>query len=208
MKKRWLPIPLILLTPIVLLVLVIAAGVYRFSLSDEEILAKFPVQSAQADAIVERLFGLKVTTPLTIPVPEAASFALIDRWDDQHRWVMGNYDSGSERGQVLLDTHSLLALQGQEKRYGYAGIIRVSNQGSGVMNYLALFQYDELRLRMVMVDSQWLGDRVEIQSVTQNNAQLNVSLLTRGENEAFANPPTKFVSIMFLISQKYQLIRQ
>ncbi|EKO3548941.1 hypothetical protein QNE85_002725 [Vibrio fluvialis] len=208
MKKRWLPIPLILLTPIVLLVLVIAAGVYRFSLSDEEILAKFPVQSAQADAIVEQLFGLKVTTPLTIPVPEAASFALIDRWDDQHRWVMGNYDSGSERGQVLLDTYSLLALKGQEKRYGYAGIIRVSNQGSGVMNYLALFQYDELRLRMVMVDSQWLGDRVEIQSVTQNNAQLNVSLLTRGENEAFANPPTKFVSIMFLISQKYQLIRQ
>ncbi|ELO1780064.1 hypothetical protein QXB73_003219 [Vibrio fluvialis] len=208
MKKRWLPIPLILLTPIVLLVLVIAAGVYRFSLSDEEILAKFPVQSAQADAIVEQLFGLRVTTPLTIPVPEAASFALIDRWDDQHRWVMGNYDSGSERGQVLLDTQSLLALKGQEKRYGYAGIIRVSNQGSGVMNYLALFQYDELRLRMVMVDSQWLGDRVEIQSVTQNNAQLNVSLLTRGENEPFANPPTKFVSIMFLISQKYQLIRQ
>ncbi|MBY8234251.1 hypothetical protein KW539_02815 [Vibrio fluvialis] len=208
MKKRWLPIPLILLTPIVLLVLVIAAGVYRFSLSDEEILAKFPVQSAQADAIVEQLFGLRVTTPLTIPVPEAASFALIDRWDDQHRWVMGNYDSGSERGQVLLDTQSLLALKGQEKRYGYAGIIRVSNQGSGVMNYLALFQYDELRLRMVMVDSQWLGDRVEIQSVTQNNAQLNVSLLTRGEKEAFANPPTKFVSIMFLISQKYQLIRQ
>ncbi|WP_315918834.1 hypothetical protein [Vibrio fluvialis] len=208
MKKRWLPIPLVLLTPIVLLVLVIAAGVYRFSLSDEEILAKFPVQSAQADAIVEQLFGLKVMTPLTIPVPEAASFALIDRWDDQHRWVMGNYDSGSERGQVLLDTHSLLALKGQEKRYGYAGIIRVSNQGSGVMNYLALFQYDELRLRMVMVDSQWLGDRVEIQSVTQNNAQLNVSLLTRGENEAFVNPPTKFVSIMFLISQKYQLIRQ
>ncbi len=154
MKKRWLPIPLVLLTPIVLLVLVIAAGVYRFSLSDEEILAKFPVQSAQADAIVEQLFGLKVTTPLTIPVPEAASFALIDRWDGQHRWVMGNYDSGSERGQVLLDTHSLLALKGQEKRYGYAGIIRVSNQGSGVMNYLALFQYDELRLRMVMVDSQ------------------------------------------------------
>ncbi|MCG6450759.1 hypothetical protein K6U33_07870, partial [Vibrio parahaemolyticus] len=91
---------------------------------------------------------------------------------------------------------------------GYAGIIRVSNQGSGVMSYLALFQYDELRLRMVMVSSEWLGDRVEIQSVTQENAQLTVSLLTHEAGEAFANTPTKFVSILFLISQKYQIIQQ
>ncbi|KQH87786.1 hypothetical protein J0676_07845 [Vibrio sp. Vb2880] len=208
MRKSWLPIPLILLTPLVLLVLVVAAGVYRFSLSDEQILSKFPAQPLKADPIVARLFDLHVTTPLTIPVPETVSFALLDRWDETQRWVMGDYDSGSERGQVALDTHSLVAVKGQEQRRGYAGIIRVSNQGSGVMSYLALFQYDELRLRMVMVSSEWLGDRVEIQSVTQENAQLNVSLLTHEAGEAFANTPTKFVSILFLISQKYQLIQQ
>ena len=42
MKKKILPIPLILLIPIVMLVVVIVAGLYRFSLTDEEILAKFP----------------------------------------------------------------------------------------------------------------------------------------------------------------------
>ncbi len=41
-RSRILPIPLILLIPIVLLAIVIIAGVYRFSLSDDEIMAKFP----------------------------------------------------------------------------------------------------------------------------------------------------------------------
>ncbi len=53
MKKRFLPIPLILLTPIALLIIVVAAGIYRFSLSDEEILAKFPQTYTQTDAIAE-----------------------------------------------------------------------------------------------------------------------------------------------------------
>lgn len=39
-RKRILPIPLILLIPIVLLAVVIIAGIYRFSLSDDEIMAK------------------------------------------------------------------------------------------------------------------------------------------------------------------------
>ncbi|WP_164683974.1 hypothetical protein [Vibrio maerlii] len=39
-RRRFLPIPLILLIPIVLLIIVVVAGVYRFSLSDEEILQK------------------------------------------------------------------------------------------------------------------------------------------------------------------------
>ena len=41
-RKRILPIPLILLIPIVLLAVVIIAGIYRFSLSDEEIMAESP----------------------------------------------------------------------------------------------------------------------------------------------------------------------
>ncbi len=39
-KRRILPVPLILLIPLVLLVVVIVAGVYRFSLTDEEILQR------------------------------------------------------------------------------------------------------------------------------------------------------------------------
>ncbi len=49
-RKRILPIPLILFIPVVLLITVIVAGIYRFSLSDEEIMAKFPRSEVQSDS--------------------------------------------------------------------------------------------------------------------------------------------------------------
>lgn len=207
MRQSRLPIPLILLTPLVLLALVVAAGVYRFSLSDEEILAKFPAHTVPNDPIVEELFRLRLLAPLTIAVPETFAFALIDRWDEAGRYVVANYDSGQERGVVALDTYTLIPLSQYARRYGYAGIIRVSNQGSAVMHYLALFEYDTQRQRMVMADSQWLGDRIVVEALTQKDDQLNVSLLTHAENQPLSDAPTKFKAILFAISQKYQLIQ-
>lgn len=207
MRKRWLPIPLILLTPLLLLVLVVAAGVYRFSLSDEEILAKFPARPAERDMIVGQLFNLQVSAPLTISVPGSFAFALINERDDARHAVLGHYDSGQQRGEVVLDTRTVLKLEQFSQRYGYAGIIRVSDQGSALMYYLALFEFDAQRQRMVMTDSLWLGDRIVVQALEQKDDQLNVSLLTHDENQALSEVPTKFKSIMVGISQKYQLIQ-
>ncbi len=94
MKKRILPIPLILLIPIVMLAVVMTAGIYRFTLSDEEILAKFPSQQIAADAIVERLTGIKTANPLTVLVPESKAFALMTDFDVENAIVVGQYDSG------------------------------------------------------------------------------------------------------------------
>ncbi len=52
-RKRFLPIPLILFIPVVLLIVVIVAGVYRFSLSDDEIMAKFPSSQVKASSDVK-----------------------------------------------------------------------------------------------------------------------------------------------------------
>ncbi len=205
MKKRLLPVPLVLLTPIVLLIIVISAGIYRFSLSDDEILAKFPTKTQQQDPIALEVFGINVPNPITVPVPETPSFAFMESWDEQHRWVLGDYDSGSERGTVALDTQLMRKLEGYDEQRGYLSVIRVSNQGSGVFNYLALFKYDELRSRMVMVSSELLGDRIEVQSLTQNAHQVTVSLLSHANNMAFSEAPTESMSILFSISEKYQL---
>jgi hypothetical protein len=205
MKKRLLPIPLILLTPIVLLVIVVVAGVYRFSLSDQEIMAKFPTSTIKQDPIAQAVFGLDVPNPITVPVPETPSFAFMESWDEQQRWVGGTYDSGSERGSVALDTQLMLKLEGFEEQHGYLSVIRVSNQGSGVFNYLALFKYDSLRSRMVMVSSQLLGDRVDVQSLVQNGGNVTVTLLSHENNVAFSEAATESVSILFSISEKYQL---
>lgn len=208
MKKRWLPVPLILLTPILLLVVVIVAGVYRFSLSDEQILAKYPSSATQSDAIVTQLFTVNVAIPLTLSVPDTSAFALIEHWDGNQRWAYGTYDSGRERGQIALDSQTLIAVQGEETRKGYAGVVRVSPHDGEVMAYLALFQYDDFRLRMVMVDTQPLGHHVEVQSVTQRDDRLIVALSRPDQNDAQVDTSTQFMSILFLISQKYQLIPQ
>ncbi len=205
MKKRLLPIPLILLTPIVLLIVVVAAGVYRFSLSDEEILAKFPKSDVQIDAIAQQVFGLRLTNPITIPVPETHSVAFMERWDDNHHWVLGGYDTGSDRGTVALDTELLLRLD--TEKHLYASIVQVSNQGSGVFHYLALFKFDELRSRMVMVQSELLGDRIQVQSIEKRDSKIEAMFLTHTKNQSFSESPTQSVSILFSITEKYQLVR-
>ncbi len=205
MKKRLLPIPLILLTPIVLLIVVVAAGVYRFSLSDEEIMAKFPKSNVQIDAIAQQVFGLRLTNPITVPVPETHSVAFMERWDEKQRWIMGDYDTGSDRGTVAFDTEQLTALDAD--KHTYVSIVTISNQGSGVFYYLALFKFDELRSRMVMVQSELLGDRVQVQSIEKMNDKIEAVLLTHTKNQSFSESPTQSVSILFSITEKYKLVR-
>jgi len=205
MKKRFLPIPLILLTPIVLLIVVAVAGVYRFSLSDEEILAKFPKSNVQIDTIAQQVFGLRLTNPITVPVPDTHSVAFMERWDKEQRWILGDYDTGSERGTVAFNTELLMTLD--TDKHIYVSIVTISNQGSGVFHYLALFKFDELRSRMVMVQSQLLGDRIKVQSIEQRNNKIEAMLLTHTKNQSFSEPPTQSVSILFSITEKFKLVR-
>ena len=130
MKKKILPIPLILLIPIVMLVVVIVAGLYRFSLTDEEILAKFPSSQVSYDPVVELVFDLKATNPWTIKVPETQAFAFIDEYMDSKHIASGRYDSGAERGTVQVATDKIVALTvGQDQMF--VAPMWVSNQGSG-----------------------------------------------------------------------------
>ncbi|MGO2319193.1 MAG: hypothetical protein ACTH6O_09495 [Vibrio toranzoniae] len=164
MKKKILPIPLILLIPIVMLVVVILAGVYRFSLSDEEILAKFPSSQVSYDPVVETVFDLKTTNPWTIKVPETNAYAFINEVDAPKAIAFGRYDSGVERGVATVDTKSLAAVTLGEATF-FVAPMWISNQGSGVFYYLGLFKHDQQRSRVVLVDQLFLGDRVKIQTL-------------------------------------------
>lgn len=80
-RNRILPIPLILFIPVVLLIIVIVAGVYRFSLSDDEILTKFPQSEVQTNTIISDVLNIKSSNPWTIQVPEQNAVSFIDEWD-------------------------------------------------------------------------------------------------------------------------------
>ncbi|MEF1340510.1 hypothetical protein REH81_27735, partial [Vibrio rotiferianus] len=76
-RKRILPIPLILLIPVLLLAIVVIAGIYRFSLSDEDIMAKFPQTQSQANSIVAEVPGIQSRNPWTVQVPEQGAVTFL-----------------------------------------------------------------------------------------------------------------------------------
>ncbi|MGF1697090.1 hypothetical protein L4C54_15585 [Vibrio lamellibrachiae] len=166
MKKRILPIPLILLIPIVLLVAVVIAGIYRFSLNDEDILNKFP-QHAPLNPIVGQLFNIDSSNPLTIDVPENDAFAFISFVDEKRALAVGQYDSGSERGGVSIDTNLITPMEIDNETV-FVSSLAVSNQGTGVFYYLALYRYDAMRDRMILADYEFLGDRIRIDILAIN----------------------------------------
>ncbi|NVN80452.1 MULTISPECIES: hypothetical protein [unclassified Vibrio] len=207
MKKKILPIPLILLIPIVMLVVVILAGVYRFSLSDEEILAKFPSSQVSYDPVVETVFDLKTTNPWTIKVPETNAYAFINEIDAPKAIAFGRYDSGVERGVVTVDTKSLSAVTLGNASF-FVAPMWISNQGSGVFYYLGLFKHDQQRSRVVLVDQLFLGDRVHIQTLDvaqQPDSQSQKKLTGEGfigftqhsAEQSFAEPPSEKVLMSF-----------
>ncbi|CAH6781476.1 conserved hypothetical protein [Vibrio chagasii] len=207
MKKKILPIPLILLIPIVMLVVVVVAGVYRFSLTDEEILAKFPSSQVSYDTVVETVFDLKTTNPWTIKVPETNAYAFINEVNEAKSLASGRYDSGVERGVVTVDTQKLLGVELGDTNI-FVAPMWVSNQGSGVFYYLGLFKHDQQRSRVVLVDQLFLGDRVQIQTlevaqpdVTQAKGKQNgegfIGFTQHSAEQSFVEAPSEKVLMSF-----------
>ncbi|WP_428774155.1 hypothetical protein [Vibrio sp.] len=201
MKRRLLPVPLILLIPIVLLLLVVVTAVYRFSLDDEQILAKYPASTQTSDPIVKQLFGISTTNPWTIQVPQSKAFALIDETDTEHQRVFGSYDDGVERGTVSVLTDTIRPLDPQRS----VAIMVVSNQGSGAFYYLSLFRFDDSVKRIVLADSQLLGDRIAIEQLTTDGNQIQIRYKKHGPDQAYSEEPELMEAAQYSVAPDNQL---
>jgi len=203
MKKRILPVPLILLIPIVLLIIVTVAGVYRFSLSDDEILAKFPSQTSQSDSVMQTVFSIKTANPWTVKIPESNAFTFIDDME-QAPIAKGTYEDGAERGTITIDTSKIVQLD----ETTYLSTLALSNQGSGTFYYLIVSKYDEFRQRMVTKGTSFLGDRILIEALSVQGNQVTVKLLERDEHQAMSEEPSKLTTILFKITEQDSLEKQ
>jgi len=190
MPRKKLPIPLILLIPLCLLAVVIVAGIYRFSLSDEEILAKFPSQqNVQADPVVEAILGLKVPNPWTIQVPETSAFTLLTDIDADKQVAAGSYDDGMERGNVYLLYRYQQSIYDDKALSAVVIPFAVSNQGSGVFYYLGLFKWDSARQRVILSDAKFAGDRIEISALTRADDRMTLSFKKHGKAQSMSEAP-------------------
>ncbi|MFC5080691.1 hypothetical protein VTH8203_01955 [Vibrio thalassae] len=192
MSRKKLPVPLILLIPLCLLVVVIVAGIYRFSMSDEEILAKFPSHQAEkADVVVETILGIKASNPWTVQVPETSAFSLLTDIDINKQVAAGGYDDGVDRGNVyLLYRFKQIMLENDKLRFAIVPFA-VSNQGSGVFYYLGLFNWDEARQRVILTDAKLAGDRINIESLNVTGQKITLTFKSHGPEQSMAEAPAK-----------------
>ncbi|MFN1533867.1 hypothetical protein [Vibrio jasicida] len=193
-RKRILPIPLILLIPIVLLAVVIIAGIYRFSLSDDEIMAKFPQVQTQSNPIVEEVLGIQSRNPWTVQVPEQGAVTFLQEWDKEHGYLKGDYDAGATKGSVLVPT-DFIAKREIGKATWVAAPVIVTTQGSGAFYYLGLFKFDPVPSRVVLINSVFVGDRIQMSKLEwKDDKHISLSYLEHGEDQAMAEQPEQLIS--------------
>ncbi|MGY0615462.1 hypothetical protein [Vibrio sp. FJH11] len=194
-RKRILPIPLILLIPIVLLIVVIVAGVYRFSLSDDEILARFPSNEVQSNSIVLEVLNIQSSNPWTIQVPDQNAVTFLQEWDKERGYLMGDYDAGATQGTVLLPTDFIAKRQINQELWIAAPMV-VTTQGTGSFYYIGLFKFDAVPSRVILLDSVFIGDRIKFnQLLWRDDTNIEISYLSHDVNQAMTETPKQLNSI-------------
>ncbi|MGP8308516.1 hypothetical protein [Vibrio sp. YIC-376] len=195
-RNRILPIPLILLIPILLLIVVIVAGLYRFSLSDDEILNKFPNNEVQSNSIVSEVLNIKSSNPWTIQVPEQNAVSFLQEWDKELGYLIGNYDAGATKGKVLLPTEFIVQRQINQEPWIVAPMI-VTTQGTGSFYYIGLFKFDAVPSRVILLDSVFIGDRIKFNQLQwHDDTNIEISYLTHDVNQAMAETPKQLNSVL------------
>ncbi|MGR5230769.1 hypothetical protein [Vibrio sp. WZ-1] len=197
-RKRILPIPLILLIPVLLLAIVVIAGIYRFSLSDEDIMEKFPQTQSQSNSIVAEVLGIQSRNPWTVQVPEQGAVTFLDEWDKEHGLLKGQYDAGATKGDVLVPTEFIAQRDINGTPWVIAPVV-VTTQGSGAFYYLGLFKFDAVPSRVVLLNSVFLGDRIKMSSLEWvSDTKISLSYLEHGKNQAMSEQPDQLISATIL----------
>ncbi|QIA65872.1 hypothetical protein GT360_20415 [Vibrio astriarenae] len=198
MGRRIFNIPVLLFIPLVLLFIVIVAGVYRFTLKDQEIMDKFAAAQV-SDPVVEQLFDLRLPVALVMPLPETLANAVFTQFHQEHQLASATYDSGQERGIVTISKHPQLPVP-LKLGQGVLAIATVSNQGSGLFSYLVSFGLDRQRTRLVTLDSHFLGDRINVTDLLNEADHISIIYFEHAPQQAMADEPTQKVEKQLIVN--------
>ncbi len=208
MSKRRLPIPLILLIPLLMLAIVIVAGVYRFSLTDEEIGQKQGWYKSKPDEVMLSLFSYKDGQPWKINLPESHSKATLTHFIgiDENRRAVGDYVNGEERGTVTLNYMQLNVLNFADSSDGmtFVAPYAISNQGSGNFYYIGMFKLIESKKTIKQLDSVLIGDRIQKLTIKADepfdvSSAIAISYLKHGTGQAMAEKPNVEVTKSLIV---------
>ncbi|CAH0537734.1 hypothetical protein VMF7928_01286 [Vibrio marisflavi CECT 7928] len=154
-----------------------------------------------AGSVLTQTFGIESSKPFILPVPNKDTSANIGDVDLSTNMASGQYKDAEAIGTVKLDINTVLPL-GVSQEQAYSAIVIVSNGSEGDSYYLCSFRYDHESEFMELIDSEWLGYDLAIDTV-EANADLIHLEVTGGAvpSKSTANSH----SFIVMVSEFYQL---
>ena len=159
-------IPLILLLPMMLLVAVIIAAVYRLSIGDEAILTKFSSQTDTNDAVMLSLFQIETPNKWVIEVPGRAVRTLVD-YNPVDETVYGTYRYGTAGGQISILSNHIVKIN-SSTFFFFFDVVETDQSKT----YAALAFFDEMRRRLFSDQALLLGRDIVIEKVNYDERDI------------------------------------
>ncbi|QSX39803.1 hypothetical protein [Shewanella cyperi] len=134
---------------------------------------------------------------LSLQLPESELLLTLSErttWDGRN-FLQGDFTQDEVRGRAILDCSQTLVLEGEARGLRLA-TFAVNYQGTGLFWYLGLFR-DNSAGTVEHLASAFLGDRIKVQQLSQQDDRLGVELLRHGEQQAMADEPAEKALLWF-----------
>lgn len=209
----------ILLVILTLILLVVAAGIYRFNFTNDDIyVVQTDDQVVPFDTtnnvdpknnVMLMLFSFDIDRYWQIQLPDSEAKApLTDlrEYDDLHL-ATGKYQDGDEHGLVSLDYYNItpLHLGSIDDEMVFSAPFSVSNQGTGTFWYLGLFNLNTNTGEIGQIDTFFLGDRIKVNELKTDEpfdvtSSLYVSYFKHDQKQSMAEIPSERVEQYIKVS--------
>ncbi|MBB1314343.1 hypothetical protein [Aliivibrio sp. SR45-2] len=209
----------IVLVILTVILLVVAAGIYRFNFTNDDIyVVQADDQVVPFDTtnnvdpennVMLMLFSFDIDRYWQIQLPDSEAKApLTDlrEYDDVHL-ATGKYQDGDEHGLVSLDYYNITPLHLGNIGYEmvFSAPFSVSNQGSGIFWYLGLFNLNTNTGEIEQIDTFFLGDRIKVNELKTDEpfdvtSSLYVSYFKHDQKQSMAEKPSEKVEQRIRVS--------
>lgn len=146
--------------------------------------------------------GLNIHLPgnnVIVPLNAAVSIRGLE-------FYKAEYVNAQERGIVHFNASRLLVLSQDsalnETKIYYIAPLIMSNQGSGIFDYIGLFEYDKVAKKSTHLDSKLLGNRIRIIDILVGKKGFLVKYYQHSKQQAYAEIPSEEVSVRFVTAGK------
>lgn len=209
----------IVLVILTVILLVVAAGVYRFNFTNDDIyVVQTDDQVVPFDTtnnvdpknnVMLMLFSFDIDRYWQIQLPDSeAKVPLTDlrEYDDLHL-ATGKYQDGDEHGLVSLDYYNItpLHLGNIDDEMVFSAPFSVTNQGTGNFWYLGLFNLNTKTGEIEQIDTFFLGDRIKVDELKPDEpfdvtSSLHVIYLKHSPQQSMAEAPNEKVEQFIKVS--------